>query len=330
MKNTVRIVGVVMMMWIAGSAHAQQIDFEGLLEETDQVTESEEMTGGDLKEFKVVTDDDITNVEVGDLYKNNTSYFKVTDIKSKAPDGGTFIVQRTAGLQDPMRYWTRVSGIGPGTVVGRETLFDRFVNGGPLMYPIALLLLAVIVIAVNSGLVYRRDKQYPDEFVEEATSAIASVDVARLEGLAAGQGGFLAALCRRMVVDFEESNEDDIRIRCEAEARKQIGFLRMPLRGLTFISAVAPLLGLLGTVTGMIACFDSLASDAASAGKAQAMAGGIKVALLTTAFGLCVAVPALFVFFVYNLKLNAIISDCESTAMEFVHALAKGKRQKEA
>lgn len=321
------IAGLAMAVWMTQLVVAQEIEFEGLLDDTDQVTESEEMTGGDEKEFKVVTDDDISNLEIGDLYKNNTSYFEVTDISSKGPDGGTFVAKRNAGIQDPMRYWTRVSGIGPGTIVARETLFDRFVNGGPLMYPIAILLLAVIVIAVNSGLIYRREKQYPTRFVDEASQAIAGADVSRLSSLSDGQGGLLAAICRRMVVNFEESTEDDIRIRCEAEARKQIGFLRMPLRGLTFVAAVAPLLGLLGTVMGMIACFDSLASDAASAGKAQAMAAGIKVALLTTAFGLCVAVPALFVFFVYNLKLNAIVADCESTAMEFVHQLAKGKRK---
>jgi len=310
-------------------ARAQEPEFDVLLDDTDEVAGSEmsELTGGDMAPFKVITDDDISSLEEGDIYKNNTSYFKVTKIKSKSPKGGVFVVERTAGNQDPMRTWNRVSGLGPLTIAGRETLLTRFVSGGPLMYPIAILLLAVIVIAINSGWLYRASKQCPADFVQQADAAITQGDLDRFGSLASGQTGLLATICRRMLVNFEESTEEDIRIRCESEAKKQIGYLRMPLRGLTFISAVAPLLGLLGTVVGMIACFDSLADVGASAGKAQAMAAGIKVALLTTAFGLCVAVPALFIYFVFNLKLNTLIADCEGTATEFVHHLAKMKRK---
>jgi biopolymer transport protein ExbB len=304
-------------------------DFDILLDAEDEVSqeETEEMSGGDLKNFKVVTRDDISSLEVGDIYKNNTSYFKVTKAKASGGEGGSFVVQRMGGKQDPMRYYNRVSGLGPVSIAARETLLGRFVTGGPLMYPIAILLLGVIVIAINSGMVYRRETQYPASFVTEAEAAIDAGDTAKLGTIAEAQAGLLSAVCRKMVVKFEDSTEEDIRIRCESEAKRQVGFLRMPLRGLQFIAAVAPLLGLLGTVVGMIACFDSLAAEAASASKAQAMAGGIKVALLTTAFGLCVAVPSLFVYFVYNLKLNTIIADCEVYSTEFSHNLAKIKRQ---
>lgn len=310
-------------------AGAQEPEFDALLDEQDQVVESdmEELTGGDMKEFEVTTDDALGELAVGDIYKNNTAFYRVTKVKSRGEKGGTFEMQRTSGKQDPMRYWTRVTGLGPPSIVGRETLWDRFRKGGLLMYPIALLLLGVIVVGINSGMVYRASKQCPGPFVDQAEDALAKEDIEGFGRLAGDQQGLLAAICRRMVHHFGESTEDDIRVRCESEARKQIGFLRMPLRGLTFIAAVAPLLGLLGTVVGMIACFDSLASDAPSAGKAQAMASGIKIALLTTAFGLSVAVPALFVFFVYNLKLNALIADCEGIVAEFVHKIARIKRK---
>jgi len=77
----------------------------------------------------------------------------------------------------------------------------------------------------------------------------------------------------------------------------------------------------------MIICFDSLSEDAASAAKAQAMAGGIKVALLTTAAGLSVAAPALLAFFIFNQRLNLTISYCETLAGDFVHELAVVKRK---
>ena len=329
--NRILPAAVAAILWLAMMpAAAQAPDFSALLDDEDQVTageEMEELTSGDMKQFKVTTDSDISALEVGDIYKNNTSFFAVSKIGSKGKEGGTFVVQRVSGNPDPGRDYTRVSGIASPTIIARETLWDRFIKGGPLMYPIALLLLGVIVIAVNSGMVYRRKKQYPDELIDQATHAIVNDDMDRFEGIANEHGGLLAAIYRRMAINLADSTEQDIRIRCESEARKQIGFLRMPLRGLTFIAAVAPLLGLLGTVVGMIECFDGIGSDVPSASKSQAMASGIKVALLTTAFGLCVAVPALFVYFVYNLKLNVIIADCEGTAAEMVHQMAKLKRR---
>jgi len=302
-------------------------DFADILVEEEAVIEPEvEDEDGDMKAFKIVTDTDISAVEEGDIYKSNTSFFRVTRVRAKGAKGGRFVVERTSGELDPGRKWTRVSGLGPATVTSRETMMTRFISGGPLMYPIAFLLLGVIVIALNSGWVYRREKQCPAEFVEKAGQSIESGDLSSFENLARGEKGLLPRICEAMVLNFAISTEEDIRIRAESEAKRQIGYLRLPLRTLNFIAAVAPLLGLLGTVMGMITCFDSLAGEAASAYKSQAMASGIKVALLTTAFGLSVAVPSLFVYFVFNARLSSLIADCEGAAAEFVHRLALNKR----
>ena len=299
------------------------------MEDEDEVlkTEMEAAEAGDEKEFSVSTDDDIRRLEAGDIYKSNNSFFKVTRIGSQGADGGKFTLQRIAGRGDPSRKWNRISGLGPLTVVGRETLMDRFLSGGKLMYPIAFLLLVLIVIMLNSLWVYRRGKQCPRSFVSAAEDALAKGDVERFEGLAQAQSGLFGSICRAMVTKFRTSTDEDIRARCESEAIRQISLLRTPLKGLNFIAAVAPLLGLLGTVIGMIACFDSLSGEMASASKSQAMAGGIKVALLTTAAGLSVAVPALLVFFVFNQKLNLIVAHCEALAGDFVHELVTIKRK---
>ena len=302
-------------------------DFASILTEEETVIEPEiEIEDGDMKPFKIVTEDDISAVEEADIYKSNTSFFRVTRVRAKGAKGGRIVVVRTSGDLDPGRKWTRVSGLGPATVTSRETMMTRFFSGGPLMYPIAFLLLGVIVIALNSGWVYRREKQCPAQFVQKAGQSIESGDLDSFASLARGEKGLLPRICEAMALNFAISTEEDIRIRAESEAKRQIGYLRLPLRTLNFIAAVAPLLGLLGTVMGMIASFDSLATEAASAYKSQAMAAGIKVALLTTAFGLSVAVPALFVYFVFNARLSSIIADCEGAAAEFVHRLSIMKR----
>ena len=309
-----------------------ELDLTSVLDDGDEVlkSEMEEAKGGDLKEFKVVTDDDISGLEVGDIYKNNTTFFKVVKIKAKGAKGGKFTAQRTSGDADPGRTWSRVSGLGPLSISGRETLLTRFLSGGALMYPIALLMLGTIVIAINSLVVYRRSKQCPDYLVVTARDALNAGDVEGFGQTFVGEKGLLAAIGRSMLVDWESSTEEDIRLHSEAEARRQIGALRIPLKTLNFIAAVAPLLGLLGTVIGMIGCFESLAGDAASAGKSQAMAAGIKVALLTTAAGLSTAVPTILVFFIFNQRLNGIIADCDNYATEFIRKLGRAKRAREA
>jgi len=303
-------------------------DFESLLQDKDEVLkgEMEEAVDGDNKEFTVVTDSDISLLEVDDVYKSSSTFFTVIRINTKGAKGGEFVVKRTRGDRDPGRKWSRVSGTGPISIDSRETLLDRFFSGGPLMWPIAFLLLILIIIALNSAWVYRRGKQAPRRFVEAAERALEDGDVKRFGDLAASEKGLFASVCCAMVSKFETSTTADLMIRCEAEAKRQISVLRIPLKGLNFIAAVAPLLGLLGTVIGMIICFDSLSEDAASAAKAQAMAGGIKIALLTTAAGLSVAAPALLVFFLFNQRLNMIISHCETLAGDFVHELAVVKR----
>ncbi len=289
-------------------------------------SEMDEAETGDGKLFKVVTDTNVAGLEIGDVYKNNMTYFQVVNITSKGEKRSKFTVKRIKGIEDPGKTWTRVAGLGPLTIESLETMLGRILSGGPLMYPIAFLLLVTIIIALNSLRIYRRGRQIPNRFVGDARQAIAEANLQRFEDMALREKGLFGHLCQAMAKGFQVSTVDDIRNRCEIMGSKQVNLLRTPLKTLSFVAAVAPLLGLLGTVVGIIMCFESLEGQAASIGKAQAMAKGIKVALLTTAAGLSVAVPTLLIYFIFNTRLNLIVSDCETTADEFIHELAGVKR----
>jgi biopolymer transport protein ExbB len=316
----------------AAGAAAQESapGFDSLLEDKDEVLrgEMEAADTGDQKPFTVVTDDDIGALELGDIYKSSGSFFKVTEIRSKGADGGKFVVQRIAGRRDPSQNWSRVSGLGPLTVRSRRTMFDWYLAGGHVMHVISFFLLLTIVILFNSLWIYRRSKQCPPAFTDAARRAVADGEVGKLTDLAVSHKGMFAGICGAMTAKFETSTVDDMKGRCEAEARRQISVLRMPLKTLTFNAAISPLLGLFGTVLGIIMCFARVkeAGGAASAGNIQYLAGGIEVALLTTLFGLAVAMFSLVVYFIFNQKLNLIIAYCEMLADEFVHELATAKR----
>ncbi len=120
-----------------------------------------------------------------------------------------------------------------------------------------------------------------------------------------------AAGIRKLHKD-EESVEQAI----EDAGANEVSKLRRNLRMLYGIAAVAPMLGLLGTVWGMIEAFQVAAE--VGLGQAQAMAAGIYKALVTTFAGLCVAIPILIFYYYFQGKIERIVSHMNDASMEFL------------
>lgn len=96
------------------------------------------------------------------------------------------------------------------------------------------------------------------------------------------------------------------------------------LNTLGTVAAVAPLLGLLGTVVGMIRVFTEITIQ--GTGNANALAGGISEALITTATGLAVAIPALVMHRYFTGKIDAIVVGLEQETIKLVDALHSGRK----
>jgi biopolymer transport protein ExbB len=101
------------------------------------------------------------------------------------------------------------------------------------------------------------------------------------------------------------------------------------------VAAVTPLLGLLGTVTGMITAFEAITTE--GVGDPQVLAGGIGAALITTAAGLIVAIPSLFAYRYLRGAVDLLVVDMEKEAMKLVRAFdqlgrraERGPRRREA
>jgi biopolymer transport protein ExbB len=323
---------ILLALLIMGlSIHAQDTTIELELDDIEDVLDhgtdalSRQMDGieeGDGKHFTSVTDEDIGALAVGDIYRSGQTFFKVISVKASGNTGGRFTAERMRGRLDPSSLWNRVSGEGPVTIATRLTMLDRFLSGGVVMYPIGLLLLLLLIVSIRSLFYYRISLHCPQSFTNECSQAIEAGNLKRFEELSVHQKGLLAHTCRVMVANIRRLTIDEIKSRIEAEAIHEVGRLSFPLRVMNLIAVAAPLCGLLGTVLGMITCFDSLAGEAATQSKSMAMAAGIKQALLTTAFGLIVALPALFMFFVFNYRMNQIANLCAVSAEELVHEIA--------
>ncbi|MGB2828780.1 MAG: MotA/TolQ/ExbB proton channel family protein, partial [Phycisphaerae bacterium] len=89
------------------------------------------------------------------------------------------------------------------------------------------------------------------------------------------------------------------------------------------VASVAPLLGLLGTVLGMISAFKDISMGEAL-GKADILASGIYEALVTTAAGLTVAIPSLVLYLVFVARIDKLVGEMDDLTLEFVETIEEG------
>ena len=301
-------------------------DGKSTKEEIEQTlrTEMGEGAQGDNKKFSIKTADDITGLAVGDLYKNEDTVYKVFFVRPKGAKGGTFGMTRIMGLSDPQRRWVRISGNGPVRLSSSLSLLDLYLQGGPFLHPIALLFVCMVILTVNGVIIYRRKRICPEVFVLAAGEALAAGDLETFEALAKSNRGLLAAMCRAMMSDYATTTVQEMRTTTEGVAMAHVNRLRIPIRALNLIAVAAPLLGLLGTIIGMVIVFEGVAGTS-GAGKASILAAGIRVKLFSTASALIVAIPSLFIFFIFNQRLNMLVAECNNIAERFVQQLSRRK-----
>lgn len=200
----------------------------------------------------------------------------------------------------------------------RETMFSLIKKGGPVMIPLGLGSVIAVGLAMERLISLRRDRVIPpaflDTLMDEWKKDRTGKEAVRFCEETSGPVGniFRAGILR--VPKGEEAVEKAIEDAGYREADK----LKRSLKGLSVIATVSPLLGLLGTVYGMIAAFQTASS--VGMGKADVLAKGIYEALVTTATGLTIAIPVLLVFQFLSTKVDAIVDDLDEMTLEFLGA----------
>lgn len=199
---------------------------------------------------------------------------------------------------------------------------DRWNSGGPLMYPLAICSLVVIALAIERLLALRRSRIIPRPFVRRFTECVQDGQLSHDEALEICDEFscpvaevFHAAVKRwgRPTVEVEQAVMD-------AGERIADG-LRRYLRLFHAISNVSPLLGLLGTVLGMIEAFDSLTINSGDA-PPEMLASGISEALITTAAGLSVAIPAYLAYIFFSAKADRYLIEIDSLCQQVVDSIS--------
>lgn len=179
------------------------------------------------------------------------------------------------------------------------TIGELVINGGWAMVPIYLCSAAAIAIFCKKWLEFRARKLAKTAWLDEVVDALGRAEIEDAAAKADDTDHPIGTVVGAMIEVYEDRPD-----RVEAEARR-VGSLELQklenhVGGLSFIAQAAPLLGLLGTVIGMVELFMSLQGTGTAAVDAALLASGIWKALLTTAAGLTVAVPALAAYTYLN------------------------------
>jgi biopolymer transport protein ExbB len=194
------------------------------------------------------------------------------------------------------------------------TLLNMFADGGEFMYPLilcSLFALGVIIAKFYALFAARRNsKRVLGEVEELIKSGNFDQAVTVAEETPGPVAAILLAGLRR--VQTKDLSMNDVEKAIKTTGTIELGFLERGLPILATVSNVAPLLGFLGTVAGMISAFGAIA--AAGQVEASLVAGGIKIALITTATGLIIAVPVNVCYNYFVTRIDRLIMDMEEGA----------------
>ncbi|WP_373080434.1 MotA/TolQ/ExbB proton channel family protein [Zhongshania sp.] len=190
--------------------------------------------------------------------------------------------------------------------------------GGWLMLPIILSSIIALAICVERFLKLNPDKVAPRNLLNQVWSWLQNkqLDAEKLRELR--RGSPLAQILATGLANAK-FGRDIMKESIEDTASHIIHDLERYLNALGTIAAVAPLLGLLGTVLGMIRVFTEIMVQ--GTGNAGVLAGGISEALITTASGLCVAIPALIMHRYFLRRIDELVVRMEQDAMKLINAM---------
>lgn len=199
-------------------------------------------------------------------------------------------------------------------------MLGLFSAGGIMMWPILLCSVIALTLICERYWALRPRRIIPENTVSQAMALLNHVDKSKLETLARS-----SSMGRILATALKYSNADMFVItdRVEDAGRHAVHELEKYLSGLGTIAAIAPLLGLLGTVVGMIDVFSNIMMQ--GVGESQALAGGISMALLTTAAGLFVAIPSLVAHRYFERLVENLSMDLELQSALFVEAIRRKK-----
>lgn len=209
-------------------------------------------------------------------------------------------------------------------IVGPRRLLDILSSGGPLMIPIGICSFILVVFVFERLISLRKGRIIPGPFTKRFLEQLRDGELNQDSAVTICERDkspmanvFKAGVQKwgRSAVEVEQAVLD--------EGERTSNRLRKYLRLINGVATVCPLLGLLGTVLGMIHAFDSIATVGASMTDPKVViATGISQALLTTAAGMTVAIPALIAYMFFSSRVDKHVMEIDSLGMKVVNRIS--------
>ncbi len=211
-------------------------------------------------------------------------------------------------------------------VVQEMNFLEIVAAGGVMMYPLAILSVVGVVLVLIYLLTIRRNAVVSDRFMNAAEAMIRKRDYLGLIAYCHRQNESMARVTQK-TLDFLTKNPSasfgEVRELAEAEGSRQAGLLSSRITYLADIGSIAPMVGLLGTVLGMIKSFLQISAGDIQGVRQMELAEGVSEALITTAAGLMIGIPALVFYSIFRGRVQKYIAELEAAAthlMALLHA----------
>jgi biopolymer transport protein ExbB len=211
------------------------------------------------------------------------------------------------------------------SVLTRQMDFMQIVHaGGIMMYPLAIISIIGLVLVFIYLLTIRRNAVVSERFMDAAEAMIRKRDYLGLVAYSHRRNESMARVTQKTLEFFTKypgASFGEVREVAEAEGSRQAGLLSSRITYLADIGAIAPMVGLLGTVLGMIKSFLNISAGDVSGVRQMELAEGVSEALITTAAGLMIGIPALVFYSLFRGRVQKYIAELEAAATHLMALL---------
>lgn len=204
------------------------------------------------------------------------------------------------------------------------TFMQYMDDGGPVMWFLLAASIIALAVIIERAIALRRARINVNEFLAKIRKALlVNRSVREAVKICEQYRGPVASIMKAGLLKYGQPRED-LEKTIENAALYEMGRLERGLVVLATVANVAPLLGFLGTVTGMIRSFDALAEQGLS--NPAAVASGISEALITTAAGLMIAIPVQLAYNYFTTRINRFVRDIEAATNMLLETFGEMER----
>jgi len=210
-----------------------------------------------------------------------------------------------------------------------ENVQDFFIKGGVFMAVLLTISFVAVTVILLRLVALRRRVVIPVLIEKEINKLRPGDDPDHLRHLIRDDTSPLSRIVEVAVRPFNATKQETLEV-VQSRARQEIVRLESGLFVLEIVVGIAPLLGLLGAVTGLVKVFSNIGSGVMSTADLKGIASGIGEALSTTIVGLAIAIPALVAFSYFSRRVERLAVEMESLLTDLIEKIFHGARQQES